>query len=806
MKQSIRLLSLLLSIAMVFSMLACDNNEPTTTTETTVTTEPVETTEATIASEPSAADIYNAAKAKLDSATDISLSVNSTTYITVADSQFSEQTDSTLTYRGIGTENTMILSEDAITYGIHLETDEKDDKKASPTKYTEIWSGGNVYAQLDGTHHTTSAMDAETAKARYTPVSLLDASLYGTVTQEAADGGIRILFSDATAGESWIVPEGARLQEASGTALISAEGDLTEMTYAVTFTLGSAQYKTECSAKPMDEVKEITVPTNTDHYLVTEQANALYLYATAISRLAQAERYSVNNSSSIFSYAGALSVAAFADTAVHEIGEELMFKIDETTHYTDYQEQISDSITHEITYCDGKLTMVTNDGLPSSKVTPADQLRDTLPRTEYMDELSPQYWEEVTATQFGNLYLLEFKLNEEFGNNQHNTLSDTLFGSATALYDIATEYKNGELTGYLSIDLYTGIPVSVGYKYEGFHTIEGDECELSCQVDNAIMLPDISAYKTISDKMPEEAEPETKPTPVFYKVTGDKGQEMWLLGTIHVGDERTAYLPQEIKDAFAASDALAIECDTKAFEQQLDEDEELAEKVSNMYYYSGEDTLKTKLSEEEYAEVIQLLKATGNYNMNSDYLKAGITAETINNTYLALGYQLTRDQGVEERLYQWAEEQDKEIREVESCMFQTEMSTGWSDDIQYVLLGSVTDTPEEYWTEAYELYEQWCAGDEAILRESMAQDVNMDDWTEEEKAEYEEYKPHLDEYNKTMEHDRNEGMLQKAIEYLESGDVVFYAVGLAHLLGDTNGLVDTLREAGYTVEQVTYAQ
>ena len=48
-------------------------------------------------------------------------------------------------------------------------------------------------------------------------------------------------------------------------------------------------------------------------------------------------------------------------------------------------------------------------------------------------------------------------------------------------------------------------------------------------------------------------------------------------------------------------------------------------------------------------------------------------------------------------------------------------------------------------------------------------------------------------------------MLKKAIEYLESDKVVFYAVGLAHLLDGTNGLVDTLREAGYTVELVTYA-
>ena len=55
-----------------------------------------------------------------------------------------------------------------------------------------------------------------------------------------------------------------------------------------------------------------------------------------------------------------------------------------------------------------------------------------------------------------------------------------------------------------------------------------------------------------------------------------------------------------------------------------------------------------------------------------------------------------------------------------------------------------------------------------------------------------------------MGYDRNIGMLEAAKEYMESGETVFYAVGLAHLLDAENGLVNALREAGYTVEPVTY--
>ena len=52
--------------------------------------------------------------------------------------------------------------------------------------------------------------------------------------------------------------------------------------------------------------------------------------------------------------------------------------------------------------------------------------------------------------------------------------------------------------------------------------------------------------------------------------------------------------------------------------------------------------------------------------------------------------------------------------------------------------------------------------------------------------------------------EQNEQMLQVAEGYLESGETVFFAVGLAHLLAE-DGLVNALREAGYSVEVVSYS-
>ena len=70
---------------------------------------------------------------------------------------------------------------------------------------------------------------------------------------------------------------------------------------------------------------------------------------------------------------------------------------------------------------------------------------------------------------------------------------------------------------------------------------------------------------------------------------------------------------------------------------------------------------------------------------------------------------------------------------------------------------------------------------------------------EEERAELDEDELAIyDEYHQKMEVERNANMVEVAKGYLESGQTVFFAVGLAHLLGE-GGLVEALRAEGYTV-------
>ena len=95
------------------------------------------------------------------------------------------------------------------------------------------------------------------------------------------------------------------------------------------------------------------------------------------------------------------------------------------------------------------------------------------------------------------------------------------------------------------------------------------------------------------------------------------------------------------------------------------------------------------------------------------------------------------------------------------------------------------------------MYNAWCDGDYEALFAIVNEEYDTSNMTANEIKAYEEYM-------KALQIDRDALMLEKAKEYLESEEVVFYAVGLAHLINEEGGLVFKLAEAGYTVELVEY--
>ena len=790
-----KIIVLLLAALLVLSLAACQE-EPTAATAP-APTEPVVTT----APPPEPAQVYDEARSTLEGLAAVTLEITQTVTTTVENQRFEEESEQVLTYNALDTDKPTVWLTEEVPY------EDPDSEDENPTKfYSEIYADGTLYVELEDVAAFSGTMSREDIFERYVPAVLLDSTLYGKLTlDEEADRTV-ITFEEPTAGEAWALPEDAQLLEADGSAVIGTDGVIKEMRYTATYIYGSAEVTLDVNAKPRAEAQTVTLPEDVDKYVPLQCVDALRIALYSDNMLKQAQTASAANRETVFTQAAGVVRMESSFMDMHSINE-LMAKVDTTIRLIDGYNG-NQSLKQEELFRDGKYTVTVDDGVPTSQTgIKEDLIWDYCQGKLSSYVAAPKFWQDVTATDMGSTYLLEYTYIEDYGTVLQNAICLTFWQDPGFLNKLASDYVNREVNGYLSVDKYTGLVVASGLYYKGVHTIEGSDYDLTMQKTQSVCLPSFGAYKEITEELQPETKPETMATPLFYHVTGADGQEMWLLGTIHVGDERTGFLPQEIYDAFAASDALALEIDSEAFDLQLEQDDDLQSKVSDAYYYSDGTTAKDLLDEEIYEIAVKFMKATGNYTEDTDYLKLSMWENSISNFYLQQGHQLHPEQGVEERLTKLAKEQEKPIREVESSLFQIQMLTGWSDALQILMLEDMlASDAQEYWEDVNALYTLWCAGDEEALRKELSEEPDLSELTEEELAEYNASLPLLEEYDKGMNFNRNEGMLDVAIDYLESGDVVFYAVGLAHLLDESNGLVDALRDAGYTVELVTYYQ
>ena len=782
MKRSVRVLALLLCAAMLLSMIGCGAAPVATEAPTSAPTEaPTEPP----ATEPDAEYLFAQACDILAGAETITMQIESEKTISVAGSVLKEETEQILTRSGDSFHSLSEVSYNGIDY-----------------IYEELYLGGTLYTSVDDSYHFRSGESSLSLIAGQYPPSLpIDGSLYGSIT----GSGSAIEFAQPSSAESWAVPEGSHLVEASASAALDSDGALKSVSYCVTYTYGPSEVTHDVEIEYM-EAAAIPEPDSAVEYRELDNAHLPRVAVQAFEYLLQCSDVTTTTQESIMSQAAATMRNETLNMDFSRTRVDLSAKIDSSLSYLDFTTNESDSFKMEEIYHGGKYTYSEDGGEPTStegvtKLMILDYCQNNmLSNFVYLD-----YWESAKYSDLGSTILIELDYLDSFGDVAQARICDDFWGDGNYLNNLASATSVMGVNGYLAVDKHTGLPTAAGYTYAGTHTID-QIYALTCQTDQNIYAPALNALYNISDEMPPEEEPKTKATPLLYHVTGDAGQEMWLFGTIHIGDERTAYLPQELYDAFASSDALALEFYSEAFEEKLENDEKLQEEVSALYFFSDGTTVKDHLDEELYEEALRYLKASGGYSMNAPYMKPSLWTQTIENFYLRQTYSLITEKGCESRLEKLAKDQNKEIRDVESGLSQIKMSTNWSDELQELMLkDAINYSLMEYQGSTTELYEMWCAGDEAALREAISDEVDTSELTDEELAEYEAQKHLLEEYNKGMSYDRNEGMLKVAKKYLESGDVVFFAVGLAHLLNNVNGLVDTLRDAGYTVELVTYS-
>ncbi len=764
----------LLCLSLALSLCACggdtESTEPTTTTDAA--------TESTAPSEHDALALFNSAKEALLSADQLSLSIEATDSRTVGGESYSATEYITAAYAGLQGELVADITCDLL---LEDESNEKD------YFYTEQYAGGTVYADFEDALYREE-ISAEDYLARQIPLCLFDAANFGVAT---SDDGKTLRFSEPVALESWIAPDYAELVAATATAKLENDA-FAELSYIATFRQGAADvtvsYKVEVGT-----AAEVTAeaPTDADSYILIDNVEVPRLVEQAMFNLLATSSKSAQIMQVIASQAA--GYGAQMTNTITEYGADQDYKAKIKTDITEASQNGQQSMTTEEVFSDGKYSYSVNGELSDEGELDAQTFSNAVYGIieEYL--IYGDWITEAALQDVGDGYLVEFSSEDQdcMDFYKESTMAE-IFQANTALDDMASAYEHKVLSGYIGIDKDTLMLTSYSVDFQGTHTIEGAPYLLSQQIYCDYAAPSTETYKEITGEALPETEPSEKASPVFYHVTGENGEEMWLLGTIHLGDERTGFLPEEIYAAFDASDALAVEFDINAATRAMEEDEDFAQKISSMMVYTDGSTAGDYLYTDTYEEAIRWLQYNGEYVPGIEMMKVSTWQNILANAMLEGHRSLTASKGVDQRLLDRAEAAGKEILNVESMESQMEMLTGFSNELQeYLLKDTLATTRHEAVGEAETLYDLWCAGDEAALREYLKEAFDAENTL-------------AQEYQQALSTNRDKGMVETAKNYLTGGKTVFYAVGLAHLLAE-NGLVDSLRAAGYTVELVSYA-
>ena len=793
MKTGSRFLALLLCLCLIGTVLAgCSTPAPDSPAGAPAVREP---TPQLTPPQPDAAELYAGGANRLREAELLCADYSIVQEISLPDytaeepgplMTLTETTERHAQYQGLGSDSLVAVVKDELTMG-------RDTKTTQLLTYAD----GIEYVDLKGALYCSEVRQADFLAGQL-PLLLLDASLYGSLTAEEAEGGYALRFDAPAAAEAWALPQEAELLEAAGTALVSPDGALTEAAYSLRYRFGGLTVSTRYEGRfQIPEALDLTgsVPQSVKPYESLDDPTAPLTVMRARTILRHAKVCSAVFNGNFYTQAAGYSVRYYDTLNAIDRVSDMLIHEENNISAVDYSSMQSYSYKYEMRLENGKMTMEYDDGETEETSMYTAEARKNV--SSFLTDYFPFSTDlkDAEGKDVGAYRLISFSGGDDYGLRVKDLVCESLFSAEpTILDDHAESYLTKSLTGFLAVEQVSGIPTALNLSYAGIHTIEGQPCSLDMELNLALSLYTNDAAKGILDEPLDGPEPEQKPTPVFYRVDDEEGNTLFLLGTIHIGDDRTACLPQVIYDAFDAADALAVEFDDENFEESLDQDEELRELLLQSFYYTDGTTIRNHVDSDVYKAAMDLVKVTGNYTDTAENMKPYLWGNAIEQFYLAQGRKLSSDKGVDVRLMRMAREAEKEILDVESGQFQVSMLGGYTDPVQEMLLAEMTEIPRsEFLSGSYELYEAWCLGDEAALIERLAA------MSEEERAELDEDELAIyDEYHQKMEVERNANMVEKAREFLQSGKTVFCAVGLAHLLGE-GGMVEALRAAGYTV-------
>ena len=274
--------------------------------------------------------------------------------------------------------------------------------------------------------------------------------------------------------------------------------------------------------------------------------------------------------------------------------------------------------------------------------------------------------------------------------------------------------------------------------------------------------------------------------PLLYRVTDENGSEIYLFGTIHVGNEALYPLSGQVLSAMDACDILAVEVDLV---WEMEHPEELLKYAMDIYYTDdtrAEDALGMELVEQA-ADALGMDKRLVN-GMKPYAILSLLEEKAVSDALLS------SDLGVDQYLIRRAREKGMEVRALETLEEQFSLLHSMSNALTGYQIMLYASYPEQAALSTLQLLDAWKKGDRAMLIAILeSEDENM--------PLPQELRQEFESFNRKMYGDRDAAFVQMAQNFLKQNEKVFFAVGAAHVAG-TDGMADQLEKLGYTVEEI----
>ncbi len=263
----------------------------------------------------------------------------------------------------------------------------------------------------------------------------------------------------------------------------------------------------------------------------------------------------------------------------------------------------------------------------------------------------------------------------------------------------------------------------------------------------------------------------------LWKVASDKGA-IYILGSIHYLKRENYPLKKSIQEAFEDSRTLVLEIDP-----QRDTPERAQQVMLEKALYRDGTTLQQNISPETYRLAKQRARELGIDLLQMSRLKPWFVAFSLTSVKLQkMGFD--PNFGLDRFLADQAKHGGKAIRGLETLEFQIGLLDQFSPAEQDSMLRQTLNELDLLDKSVEQVVQSWNSGDARGLEQLLLAGM----------------KEYPEVYEKIVV-DRNRRWLPDLIKMLEQGEKALVVVGAAHLVGK-NGLIELLKQRGYTVEQL----